>query len=201
MPSTPAEPRTKPAGLKPRAWAMIALGVLLLGAGAALIAGSPPQGASLIGGPFQLIDAEGRTVTDADFRGHPFLVYFGYAHCPDICPTTLAELSEVLKRLPEKPIKALFVTVDPERDTARIMADYVSSFDPRIVGLSGSLEQIAAMEKGYRVFARKAPGKGGDYTMDHSSIVYLMDARGGFIEALNLDRKPEDAAEELGKYF
>ena len=162
---------------------------------------SDPQGEALVGGPFPSVDAEGRTVTDADFRGHPFLVYFGYAHCPDICPTTLAELSEVLKRLPEKPIKALFVTVDPERDTARIMADYVSSFDPRIVGLSGSLEQIAAMEKGYRVFARKAPGKGGDYTMDHSSIVYLMDARGGFIEALNLDRKPEDAAEDLAKYF
>jgi len=114
---------------------------------------------------------------------------------------TLAQISDVLQRLPNKPLKALFITVDPERDTAKLMADYVSSFDPRIVGLSGSPDQIAAAEKAYRVYARKAPGKDGDYSMDHSSIVYLMDANGAFVEAFNLDRAPEESAKELAKYF
>jgi protein SCO1/2 len=107
----------------------------------------------------------------------------------------------MLAKLPDKPIKALFVTIDPERDTAKLMADYVSSFDPRIVGLSGTPDQIAAIEKAYRVYARKVPTKDGDYTMDHSSIVYLMDAQGRFIEAFNMDRTADEGAKELGRYF
>ena len=159
------------------------------------------SGTALIGGPFQLQTADGKTITDADLKGHPFLVYFGYTHCPDVCPATLAQISDVLQRLPDKPIRALFVTVDPERDTPAVMADYVSSFDTRIVGLSGTLDEIAKAEKAYRVYARKAPTKDGDYTMDHSSIVYLMDARGGFVEAFNLDRTPEASAKELAGYL
>ena len=157
---------------------------------------------SLIGGPFALQTGDGKTITDADMKGGPFLVYFGYTHCPDICPTTLAQISDVLRRLPDKPIRALFITVDPERDTPALMADYVSSFDPRIVGLSGSPEEIAAVEKAYRVYARKAPTQAnGDYSMDHSSIVYLMDAKGGFVEAFNLERPPEESAKELASYL
>ena len=179
------------------------LGACVLIAAAAVVYGVRPQAQapSLIGGPFRLENAEGKTVTDADFRGAPFLVYFGYTHCPDICPTTLAQISDVMKRLPDKPIKALFITVDPERDTAKLMADYVSSFDPRITGLSGTPEEIAAVEKVYRVYARKAPTKDGDYAMDHSSVIYLMDAKGGFVEAFNLERTPDEAAAELKTYF
>ena len=87
-------------------------------------------------------------MTDADFKGHPFLVYFGYTHCPDVCPTTLADIADVLRKMPDAPIRVLFVTVDPERDSPAAMADYVSSFDPRFVGLSGTPEQIAAVGEG-----------------------------------------------------
>jgi protein SCO1/2 len=156
---------------------------------------------SLIGGPFKLVGAEGRVVTDADMKGEPFLVFFGYTHCPDICPATLAEISDVLAKMPGKPIRALFITIDPERDTAPIMKDYVSNFDPRIVGLTGDRQAIDQVEHAYRVYARKAPQEGGDYTMDHSAVVYLMDSKGRFVEAFNLDRKPEDSAKELESYL
>jgi protein SCO1/2 len=185
-----------------RALAVIVAVVALFGAGIAIVATpgrSPPD---LIGGSFTLQAADGETLTDADLKGRPFLVYFGYTHCPDVCPTTLAEISDVLRRIPDKPIRALFVTVDPERDTPAAMADYVSSFDPRIIGLSGSPEEIAAVEKGYRVYARKGPLRAdGDYAMDHSSVVYLMDKNGAFVEALNLDRPRDDVAKELAAYF
>ena len=156
---------------------------------------------SLVGGPFALQTADGKTITDADVKGKPFLVYFGYTHCPDVCPTTLAQISDVLKRLPNEPIRVLFITVDPERDTPKLMADYVSSFDPRIVGLSGSPRRSRQVEKAYRVYARKAPTKDGDYTMDHSSIVYLMDAKGGFVEAFNLERSADELAQGARSLF
>jgi protein SCO1/2 len=163
-------------------------------------AGAPA--ASLIGGPFKLTAGDGRTVTDADMKGEPFLVFFGYTHCPDVCPATLAEISDVLSKMPGKPVKALFITVDPERDSPAVMRDYVSNFDPRILGLTGDRAAIEQVEKAYRVYARKAPQAGGDdYTMDHSAIVYLMDSQGRFVEAFNLDRKPEDSAKELERYL
>ena len=166
------------------------------------LAAKPEGKTALIGGPFTLQTGGGKTLTDADLKGHPFLVYFGYTHCPDVCPTTLAQISDVLRRMPDKPIRALFITVDPTRDPAASMADYVSSFDSRIVGLSGTPEEIAAVEKTYRVYARKGDAQAnGDYSMDHSSIVYLMDASGNFVEALNLDRPPEDVAKELTGYL
>jgi protein SCO1 len=182
----------------PRALAVIAACLALACLGLWVVMTPSRSGTSLVGGPFALQTGDGKTITDAEMKGKPFLVYFGYTHCPDVCPTTLAQISDVLNRLPDKPIRVLFVTVDPERDTPALMADYVGSFDPRIIGLSGSKEQIAAMEKAYRVYVRKAPAKDGDYSMDHSSIVYLMDAKGGFIEAFNLERPPEESAKELG---
>jgi len=157
--------------------------------------------ASLVGGPFELQGPDGRMVTDADMKGEPFLVYFGYTNCPDVCPTTLAEISDVLARLPGKPIRALFITIDPERDTAASLKDYVSSFDPRIIGLSGDRAAIDKVERAYRVYAQKGPAEKGGYSMDHSSIVYLMDAQGKFVEAFNLERKPEDSAKELEGYL
>ena len=183
---------------------VIAGAALLLAASLAYVlttvrAGSPS--ASLIGGPFKLTAGDGRPLTDADLKGEPFLVFFGYTHCPDICPATLAGISDVLSKMPGKPIKALFITVDPERDSAAVMKDYVSNFDPRIVGLTGDRAAIDQVEKAYRVYAKKAPQAGGDYTMDHSAIVYLMDSKGRFVEAFNLDRKPEESAKELERYL
>src|SRR5271163_4051919 len=113
-----------------------------------------PRGA-LIGGPFALEDGDGKTVSDQTLRGRPFLVYFGYTHCPDVCPTELARISDVLGQMGDKSIPALFITVDPERDTPKIMQEYVSSFNPAIIGLSGSPQAIEAVEKTFRVFARK----------------------------------------------
>lgn len=175
-------------------------GALALAALAAFLTPSR-TGQPLIGGPFALQGADGRTVTDQDFRGHPFLVYFGYTHCPDICPTTLAQINDVFAKLPGQNVKALFVTVDPDRDTPKLMADYVSSFDPRIVGLSGTPEEVETAERQYRIYAKKAPGRDGDYAMDHSSVVYLMDRNGRFVEAFNLERSAAESAKELQSYL
>ena len=156
-----------------------------------------------IGGPFWLASSNGGEVTDADFKGHPFLVFFGYTHCPDVCPTELFQLSQMLKAAgPDKPLKVLFITVDPERDTAPVLKQYLSSFDSRIVGLTGTPAQIAAVEKEYRVYARKAPSANGkDYAMDHTAIIYLMDKQGQFVSAFDVQRPPQVAAQDLEAYL
>jgi protein SCO1/2 len=158
--------------------------------------------AALIGGAFALKDGAGKTVSDQTLRGKPFLVYFGYTHCPDVCPTELAKISDILGNMGDKSIPALFITVDPERDTPKVMQDYVSSFNPAIIGLSGGQQAVEATEKTFRVYARKGqPQPDGDYSMDHSSIVYLMDKNGAFVEAFNVERSPDEAAKELEKYL
>jgi protein SCO1 len=158
--------------------------------------------AALIGGAFALEDGAGKTVSDQTLRGKPFLVYFGYTHCPDVCPTELARISDILGKMGDKSIPALFITVDPERDPPKVMQDYVSSFNPAIIGLSGSQQAVEATEKTFRVFARKGqPQPDGDYSMDHSSIVYLMDKNGAFVEAFNVERSPDEAAKELETYL
>jgi protein SCO1 len=158
--------------------------------------------AALIGGAFALQDGGGKTVSDHTLKGRPFLVYFGYTHCPDVCPTELARISDILGKMGDKSIPALFITVDPERDPPKVMQDYVSSFNPAIIGLSGSQQAVEATEKTFRVFARKGqPQPDGDYSMDHSSIIYLMDKNGAFVEAFNVERSPEEAAKELEKYL
>jgi protein SCO1 len=160
-------------------------------------------GPSAIGGPFKLIDQNGKPITDKDFKGHPFLVFFGYTHCPDICPTTLFELSEVLHAMGKDAdrINALFITVDPERDTAAVMKDYLSSFDPHLRGATGDRKAIDAAEKAYRVYAKKVPTDNGDYSMDHTALVYLMDKQGRFVAPFKLNRKPEEAAADLRRYL
>jgi protein SCO1 len=158
--------------------------------------------AALIGGAFALQDGAGKTVSDQTLKGRPFLVYFGYTHCPDVCPTELARISDILGKMGDKAIPTLFVTVDPERDPPKVMQDYVSSFNPAIVGLSGSSQAVEAAEKSFRVFARKGqPQPDGDYSMDHSSIVYLMDKNGAFVEAFNVERSPDEAAKDLEKHL
>ena len=185
-------------------FAALGAAVLVVAVLAAWVAGSQRQGGadSLIGGKFALQDGEGRTVTDDSLRGRPFLVYFGYTHCPDVCPTELARIADVLAKMGDKTLPALFITVDPERDTPKVMQDYASSFGGSIIGLSGSPQAIGAVEKAYRVFSRKGPIQSDkSYSMDHSSIVYLMSKTGGFVEALNLDRPPEETARELEGYL
>jgi protein SCO1/2 len=159
--------------------------------------------ASDVGGPFTLVDQSGKTISDNDLKGRPYLVFFGYTHCPDVCPTTLFEISEVMRALGKDADKteALFVTVDPERDTPAVLKDYLSSFDPHLKGVSGSAAQIAAVAKSYRVYAKKVPGTNGDYSMDHTALVYLMDKQGRFVAPFNLRRSPEDAAKDLRRYF
>lgn len=157
---------------------------------------------SAIGGPFRLVNQDGKTVTNADFRGEPMLVYFGYTHCADVCPTTLAEMTQVFKQLgPEAPIRGLFITVDPERDTPKVMKEYLSSFDPHIIGLTGARPAINAVMKEYHVYSKKHPGKNGDYDMDHSSIVYLMDKEGRFLNAVDLSLSPANVARRLKPYL
>ncbi len=192
---------SKPARKFPTRLAIIAAGVALVAAAFAAYLTPTRSRASLIGGPFALQMGDGKILTDKDLLGHPYLVYFGYTHCPDVCPTTLAQISDVLRKLPGKPVKALFITVDPDRDSAKAMADYVSSFDPRVIGLSGSPAEIEQAEKAFRVYAKKAPEKDGDYAMDHSSVVYLMDRNGAFAEAFNLERSAAESAKELATYL
>ncbi len=160
-------------------------------------------GPSAIGGPFTLVDQDGKALTDRDMKGKPYLVFFGYTHCPDICPTTLFEISEVLNAMGKDAdrINALFISVDPDRDTPAVMKDYLSSFDPHLRGATGSEKQLAAVEKAYRVYAKKVPTKDGDYSMDHSAVVYLMDKQGRFVAPFNLKRKPAEAAAALKKYL
>jgi protein SCO1 len=159
--------------------------------------------ASAIGGPFSLIDQNGKPLTDQDMKGKPFLVFFGYTHCPDICPATLFDVSEVLRAMGQDADKsgALFITVDPERDTPAAMKDYLSSFDPHLIGATGDAKQVEAAEKTYRVYAKKVPGEKGDYSMDHTALVYLMDKQGRFVAPFKLNRKPEESAAELRKYL
>jgi protein SCO1 len=157
-----------------------------------------------IGGPFRLVDQNGGPFSDKDLKGKPFLVFFGYTHCPDICPTALFEMSEIMRALGSDADRtaALFITVDPERDTSATLKDYLSSFDPHIRGLTGDLAAVAAAAKAYRVYYQKVPfGPAGDYTMDHSAIVYLMDKDGRFISPFNMKRTADVAAADLRKYF
>lgn len=185
--------------------AVFLFGLVSLGVAAVLVLTPRAQNTvgSAVGGPFALTDQDGRAVTERDFRGAPHLVFFGFTHCPDVCPTTLHQASEVLRAAGDKgkALRALFVTVDPERDTPEILKSYLTSFDPRIVGLTGTPEAVRAIEKAFRVYARKVPLKEGDYTMEHTSLVYLMDKDGRFVGGFNLGRPPAEAAAELLRHL
>ena len=164
---------------------------------------TPIPAPSAIGGPFSLVDQTGKPVTEADLKGKPSLMFFGFTHCPDICPTALFDMTQVYKALGRDAdkLQAYFVSVDPERDTPAILKEYLSSFDPRLRGLTGDPAAVAAMEKAYRVYSKKIPLDGGGYTMDHTALVYLMDKEGRFVAPFNLKRKPEEAAAELKRYL
>jgi protein SCO1/2 len=161
------------------------------------------SGAALIGGPFTLIDQDGKTRTDAEFRGSLMLVYFGYTYCPDICPTELQTMSDALDALGEKwaSVQPIFITVDPERDTPPVVKDYVGHFHPRFIALTGTLSQIEAAEKAYRVYAAKVASKtgGNDYLMDHTGLVYLMDRNGKYLTSFTPQTTPQQMAQAIAK--
>jgi len=157
-----------------------------------------------VGGPFRLIDHTGKTVTEADFRGRYMLIYFGYSFCPDVCPTTLAVMAQALEKLGSKSqrIVPILVTIDPERDTPQVLADYMKAFGPTFVGLTGSVEAIKDAEKKFRVYAVKKPldpskGSGGNYGVDHSSVLYLMGPDGKLVNFYDEAVSPDDLAKDL----
>ena len=163
--------------------------------------GQPVQssGTALVGGPFSLVGADGKAVTDADFRGRYMLVFFGFTHCPDICPKTLQQIGDVLQALGPKgrDTKALFVAVDPERDTPAALKAYLASFDPRIIGLTGTPDEVNAAVKAYRAYVRKVPTKGDDYTMDHTASVLLLNSNGEFAGTIAYGESPQAAIAKL----
>jgi protein SCO1/2 len=162
---------------------------------------SSPATSSAAGGPFSLIDGSGATVTDQTYRGKWELVFFGYTYCPDLCPTTLNTISDALTALGPlaDKVQPLFITIDPKRDTQAVMRDYVKNFDPRIVGLTGSPEAIAAVAKEYKIYyAVHRTGDGpDDYLMDHSGFVYLMDPAGRFVRVLSGETAARAMADKL----
>jgi len=181
-------------------------GLVLFSAIVFIVTGRSPAPitmSSAVGGPFKLVDQNSQPITEQDLIGHPYLVFFGFTHCPDVCPTTLFEVSEILRKLgPDaKNVRALFITVDPERDTPAVLKDYMSSFDPRVIGATGDSAAIMSVEKTFRVYAKKIPLDGGGYTMDHTAIVYLMDKAGRFVAPFNMKRRPEEAAADLKRYL
>ena len=182
-------------------WAAVI--VLLVAIGAVLYLrdkGDGPLLAGAIGGgPFSLVDQTGAPVTEAALKGHPSAMFFGYTFCPDICPTTLYDMTTLMEALgPDADkLKVYFVTVDPERDTQQVMAEYLSAFDPRFTGLTGSREEIDRILSSYRVYSRKVPRDEGPYLMDHTATVYLLDDAGKLTGTLDYQEASETALAKL----
>jgi protein SCO1/2 len=172
----------------------------------ALLAYSAYQGftenagsAGVVGGSFALIDDNGRLATDRQFRGRWMIVYFGYTHCPDACPTALNNIADTLDLLGSERVKVapIFVTIDPARDTAKVLKEYLSSFSNDIIGLTGSDTAIMAAEQAYHVYAVKHAEPSGDYEMDHSSLVYIMDPQGSFVTNFTDETDPKTIAAKM----
>ena len=151
-----------------------------------------------IGGAFELTSHTGEKITDKALLGAPFLVFFGFTHCPDICPTALFDMSEALRATGTEgaKLRALYISVDPERDTVDVLKNYMSSFDPRVMALTGDAQSVQNTARAYRAYYKKVPTKE-SYTMDHSSAVYLMDKNGQFLRTIDLKRDPQIVAKEL----
>jgi len=181
----------------------VLLAVLLVGLGSFLWLDKGPNNPAGIGGPFQLENGDGKAVTDRDFRGKYMLVYFGYTFCPDVCPTTLNAVADAMDKLGSgaSKVRPVFITVDPKRDTPAVVKQYAAAFGPSITGLTGTPEEIAQVAREYRVyFAEHRTGTGpNDYTMDHSSILYLMAPDGSFVAPVRADQSGDEMAAELKK--
>jgi len=183
--------------------------LLVLNSNGAFVAPGAQQattGKALIGGPFSLVNHEGKRVTDKDFRGKKMLFYFGFTHCPDICPGSLQVISTALEKLgpAAADVTPIFVSVDPERDTPQVLADYVSSFHPRLVGLTGDKKEVdEVVKKTFRVYAKKVkdPKQPDSYTIDHASLIYLMDENGEFIHYFGHPTSADKLADQLRPYL
>jgi protein SCO1/2 len=182
--------------------ALFAIGALSVGglsfldrerAAAALKPGAP------LGGPFRLIDANDQPVTETVFREKPSVTLFGYTHCPAVCPTGLTEMGKWAEELgPDaEKLRFVFVTVDPERDTPEALRDYVTAFSDRIVGISGPPDAVHAMVKDYKIYSRKVPLDGGDYSMDHTGSMILQDAKGNFVGTIDTAESHEAGLAKL----
>ena len=187
------------------ALAAAAIAAVIIGAGARLFISGTPEvdqpgsQQALVGGPFELVDQDGNVRRDSDFRGGYMLVFFGYTYCPDVCPTTLHDITLALDSLDEavaRRIQPIYITVDPARDTVAAMKAYVANFHPRLVALTGSDDQIAAAAKAYRVYYAKA-GEGDDYLVDHTAFIYLMDPEGRYASHFSHTTGAEDLAAAL----
>jgi protein SCO1/2 len=194
--------------MRNRSLTIVLAAAALFGALAAVVylgrSGAPSgTGTALIGGPFSLTDHTGKAVTEKDFRNRKTLVFFGFTSCPDICPSGLQVMAAALDKLGPKAdqLVPLFVTVDPERDTAEKLAQYVKSFHPKLIGLTGTEEQVKAVAKAYRVYFKKIPDEKtpGAYTVDHSAFFYLMDENGGYVRHFSHSVDPDTLAAELAK--
>jgi protein SCO1/2 len=146
-----------------------------------------------------LIDQDGRARTRADFKGQVTVLLFGFTHCPDLCPTTLSNLAAVLDQLGEDRdrVEIVFITVDPERDTSGVLRDYLSGFGPNFIGLTGEAVAIRKVAKTFKVFFQKKPLPDGDYTMDHSAVIYILDPQGRVRLMFSAGRQPEDVAHDI----
>ncbi|MBO6543267.1 MAG: SCO family protein [Alphaproteobacteria bacterium] len=189
---------------------MIAVGGLLLASLVAVLLLKPTAeqgetsrstGTALVGGPFELVSHTGQTMTEADFAGQYMLIYFGFTFCPDVCPTELQVMSAALDILGDdgRNVTPVLISIDPERDSVEAMAQYVVNFHPRLVGLTGTPEQVAAAASAYRVYYQKVAddSSAAAYTMDHSSVVYLMGPDGAFIKHFGPGTSPEKMAKTI----
>lgn len=178
---------------------LIAVG--MMGAGALFWLTQGPDAVLGIGGPFALVDGDGKPVTEKTFAGKYMLVYFGFTYCPDVCPTTLNQVADAMDRLGPKAdrVVPVFITVDPKRDTPAVVKDFAAAFSPRVVGLTGDADALAKAARAYRVyFAERRTGAGpNDYTMDHSSILYLMGPNGQFVAPIRAEATGEQMAADL----
>jgi protein SCO1 len=153
-----------------------------------------------VGGPFEVVDQDDHTVNDKTFLGRPSVILFGYTSCPDVCPTRLMDVSNWLKALGTlaDKLNVMFISIDPERDTPTHLREFLSSFDPRIRGLTGTTKQIAAVAKEFRVYYKRVEESDGSYSMDHSGAIYLMDKAGSFVAPLSFQTEDAVAIERLG---
>lgn len=163
---------------------------------------APPKGASTIGqGSFSLVDQDGAAVSETTFQGHPSLLFFGYTHCPDVCPTTMGEMQSWFATLGEgaRDLKAYFVSVDPERDTPAVLKDYVGWLDGKLIGLTGTRAQVDEVTRLWGVVAEKVAGDGADYTMNHTASVFLLDRNGRFQSTIAYGENPDTAVAKIRK--
>lgn len=157
-----------------------------------------PEGVQL-GMPFNLIDQNGAPITEAAFKGHPSALFFGFTHCPEVCPTTLFEMAGWLKTLGDegKDLRVFFISVDPERDTPEVMKGYTTAFTDRITGITGKPEEVEKLVKSWRIYAKKVPTENGDYTMDHTASVMLLDSDARLKSTLDYKESPDVALKKL----